>query len=298
MLRIGHKKKYIYGILLAVLAALFSTLLGVFVKGIGNDFNPLSVIWYRDIVSIFFLIPLMYKDKDFTFRIKSPFILFSRITTGLICMGTYFWACELIPITNAVLLLNTSPIFVPILLFILIKRKTNKKVIAAIIISFIGMAIVINPNPASFSLFSIIGLISGISLAFNVILSRIYVTRPGHSVNSLLFWYFLVCIIVATPVVYFDWVTPTIIQLLLLIGTGFVGILYQLASNNSLKYISARVAACLSYLGIIWAGLFGWAFWGDLPTTLTVIGMLITVAGAILVIIYDEKSSEANNRKA
>ena len=293
----GQHRKYVYGIFLAIMAALFSTLLGVLVKGVGHEFNPLSIIWYRDIVGILFLLPLMRKDKDFTFRIKSPVILFSRITTGLICMGTYFWACELIPITNAVLLLNTSPIFIPILLLILLKRKTNKKVILAIAISFIGMAIVINPTPSSFNIYSIVGLISGISLAFNVILSRTYVTRPGHSVNSLLFWYFGVCIIVTTPIVYFKWVTPSLLQLLLLLGTGVAGVLYQLTSNNSLKFISARVAACLSYLGIIWAGLFSWAFWGDLPTYLTAIGMLITVAGAILVIIYDEKSSEENNKE-
>ncbi|MBP0575048.1 hypothetical protein J8J27_30485, partial [Mycobacterium tuberculosis] len=61
------------------------------------------------------------------------------------------------------------------------------------------------------------------------------------------------------------WVAPGGYDLIFLIGAGLTGGLGQLLLTRSYYYADASVIAPLEYVSIIWAVLFGWWLFGDLP---------------------------------
>jgi len=63
------------GIYFGILAAVSVAVMGVFVKLIETDQNNFTILFFRFIISLLIILPLILKDKNFSFKIKFPYSL-------------------------------------------------------------------------------------------------------------------------------------------------------------------------------------------------------------------------------
>jgi len=187
------------------------------------------------------------------------------------------------------LLQNTRPIFVPIIIFLFMGEKTSRNVIIGILISFVGIVLVINPTVNGFQPASIFALLSGFLAGAAIILLQMFMKQNNNRTKEALFYFFLFCTIITFIGMLFDWVIPSKKQILLLMGVGFFGTFYQLFMTVSLKYIPVKIAAPLMYFSVIFAGLLGWLVFNQSLAMLTIIGMTIAILGSIFVIYSNNK---------
>jgi drug/metabolite transporter (DMT)-like permease len=279
----------IRGIVYTLISALSIAIMGVFIKEIGVALPNATVLFFRFLFSLLVLVPLIFKSNDFSFKVKSPGSLFIRSLMGLLAMASYFYAIKYIPLVNVILLQNTRPIFVPILVFLLFRKRTSKSVILGIIVSFVGIAIIINPSAGVFQPVSFWALAAGLFSAVAIIMLKVFMRENNYKTLEALFYYFLFSTVVTGFMMIFYWVTPTLYQFLLLIGVGVFGTLYQFYMTTSLKYIPVKLAAPLMFFAVIFGGLAGWLFWGETSSWLSIIGIIITILGAVLVIYFNAK---------
>ncbi|WP_212789109.1 EamA family transporter [Francisella halioticida] len=106
------------GCSLALISALFLVLMGYFTtlvqdSGISNSL----IIAYRFIFGIIMLSPFMFLKKDFSFKAKKVHIIFIRSLAGFISMFLFLFALNYLPLANSMLLLNTAPLFTPIIIY-------------------------------------------------------------------------------------------------------------------------------------------------------------------------------------
>lgn len=94
-------------------------------------------------------------------------------------------------------------------------------------------------------------------------------------------------IAMATATLFF-WKTPTLQQVLLLLGTAIFGGLAQYALFESIRRAPVSVLAPFEYSALVWAFLLGYVIWGDEPTINVVIGALM-IASAGLIIVLSER---------
>ncbi len=201
-------------------------IMGVFVKLIGSALPNSMVLFSRFFVSFIILLPVVIREPNFSFRVKSPFILLARCLVGLISMGLYFYSIRYLRLVDAILLINTAPIFVPIVIYLFTGIKTHRSMLYGILISFIGLIIILRPTGDMFHVGSLLGLNAGILAAVAYVLLKMFLTRNDNNPTTALFYYFLICTIIPLLASPFGWSMPSLIQILMLLGVGFFGALY------------------------------------------------------------------------
>ena len=272
------------GIYFAIIASISVAVMGVFVKFIAADVNNLTIVYFRFAISLLILLPFLYHDKNFSFKIKFPVLLTARVLCGVLAITTYFFAIQHIELVNAILLQGSYPIFVPIVIFLLTGRKTNRKVLWGILISFIGIILVLHPGSDIFQPYSLVALISGICASISFVLLRIMLGKDKKQMKNLLFYFFLFGTLILLPYTIITWKPLTPVQWLCLLGIGIFGYGYQFFQTKALQIASVRIVSPLTYIAVIVGGYLDWLIWDIGISYITLIGITVTIAGAIIVI--------------
>ena len=133
---------YHKAIICMVLAYISIALMGVFVKYASDELPASEILFSRFLIGFVFLLPFMIRDGDFRVEMRQWPFLVIRNLAGIGSMLCTFYAIKYLPLSISILLLNTSALFVPVLLFIL-RTRTPLKVIACSVLGFIGVAIIL-----------------------------------------------------------------------------------------------------------------------------------------------------------
>ena len=273
------------GINFAIIGAFSIAAMGVFVKYIGTDLSSITILFFRFAISLLILLPFIFKNKSFSYKIKYPYHLTIRILTGVLAMTLYFIAIQHINLVNAILLESAYPIFVPIIIYFLTGQKTNRKVMWGIIVSFIGIIIILQPGADIFQPYSIVAVLSGVCAGIAYVFLKIMLSRDKTQMFNLLFYFFLFGSLIPLPYVILSWKPLSLFHIMCLLGVGVFGYGYQYFITKALQHASVRIVSPLVYVSVLSGGVLDWLLWNTTPSLLTLTGTIITIFGAIIVIL-------------
>jgi drug/metabolite transporter (DMT)-like permease len=192
----------------------------------------------------------------------------------------FLWSLPLLSLPVAVTAVYTSPLFVVILAPLLLKERLGVVRVSAAVIGFIGIMFVAHPTPSAFNWAIVLPVVSALLAAFRDIFLRRLV-RSDSSISVVMFSQ-LVLMLSGVPFLFLEW-SPMDFQdtwFLLAIGIGVgVATFYTI---EALRHAEASFVSAFRFSGIIWAGLFGFAIWGNTPDFLELFGMaLVGLGGAV-----------------
>lgn len=275
------------GILYTLLGTLSLSVMGVAVKILQSQHMTDSLLlMMRFLISFLMLLPLIFLDRQFTFKINGIGLLIVRSLLGLLAMACFFYAISHMPLANAVLLIYTAPVYVPIVVFFFTGIKTTKAVWCGIAISIIGVYCIIDPTADMFLQWqTAIGALAGVLAAGSLVMLRL-LTKTNCG-TPLLFYYFLFCILFTLPGVIYNWQMPiNIQQWLLLLIVGTFGYLFQLFVTMAARVVQIRIIAPVLLVGAVFSAIWDWIFWHDVPNLLAVLGGLILLVGIVIISVY------------
>ena len=96
------------------------------------------------LIAIMTFVLAKIQEKSLSF--EEPRWLLARCVTGLSAMACYFYAIPLIPLTTAVVLQWTSPLFVALFSGYLIKERVSPFLFICIGVAFVGTVLIISPS--------------------------------------------------------------------------------------------------------------------------------------------------------
>jgi drug/metabolite transporter (DMT)-like permease len=209
-----------------------------------------------------------------------------RAVITLVAWLCYFSAAPLLPFAQMMTLYFASPILTTLLAIQILGERVSAVRWVSIVLGFTGVVIAADPRgllvgetPAW-----AIGLVMAAALlwAHAAILMRQIARHEGALVQMLLQNGFF---LVATGMwVAFNWVTPSPLQLFLLIFIGVIGAGGQLFQFAAIRRAPVAVMAVVEYSGLIWAFTLGWLIFADHPPLAVYLGAgVILVAGMFLV---------------
>ena len=272
----------------AIISAFSCAAMGSFIKFIPQTIPNSEILFFRFMVSLVFLMPWMALDKHFTFRVNRPWLYVGRILCGLLSIATLFYSLRYIPLVNVIVLQDTAPLFLPLIVLIFFRLQTPLIVLFGIILGFFGVILVLHPGHEMFQTAALYALASGFFAACSGIFVRIL--GQTSSVKQVLVYYFLACTIISGIFMLFNWHTPDLHEWLLLLGAGIAGTFYQLFWTLAFINGQARLVAPAMYFSIVFAGLFDWIFWLHTPHWMTICGTLLVVGGALITVYFGKKS--------
>ncbi len=279
-------------ITLNVLAYFFMALIGVLVKNIDKSVPTEVITFWQFLVFWIGTFPIVKKAGGLkTLRSQHHNLIAIRSISGVIAYFCFYYAVSHIPLIDAVLLLNTSPLYLPIISYLWGNKQVDPKLWFGILIGFAGVIIILRPGSGIFQIASILGALSGIlSGVSSIAIRRALQFDPP---STLVFYYGLVGSVVFLPWAITDPSSHSLIDWAQLLSVGLLMLLMQYLITLSFEYASAVVLGPLSYISIVFSGLLAWAIWGHVPDIWTISGTILVATGAIATILISQRKISA-----
>lgn len=264
--------------------------LDALVKYAMETYSLVQVTWGRFFFAAIFSaifcgprLPQLMRSKVPGWQTVRSFLLLA--TTGFFNAGI-----SRLPLATGTTIMFISPILVTLLSIGLLGEKVGVRRWIGIAVGFIGALIVVRPWQSLGDTF-IIGALCMLAAAFanaNYQIATRHV-RNDHSLTSLLFTAVAGAVVTTALLPWFWTVTPDLWGWGLLVASGLAGCAGHLCLIRAFQAAPASVVAPFSYSALIWATLFGYIIWDQLPDTWTWIGASLIVAAGLYIFIRERK---------
>ena len=227
-----------------------------------------------------FIVPMLVRHPDSRRRPVQLGLHGLRILVMAGDSFAFYYATRSLPLADVMTFYLAAPLFVTILAVLLLRERIGPWRIAAVLLGFVGVVIALRPSGQSLSADALVALSGSLMFATAMIITRRL--RQAHWV-TLVAWQFVGAGAIGAAASSFDWVAPSLLDAALMLLVGLVSMFCFLCINKALRLAQASVLAPFHYTSIIWAVLFGWLVFGDLPTPAMATGIgLIVASGAIV----------------
>ncbi|WP_258238684.1 DMT family transporter [Arcobacter sp. F2176] len=279
------------GVLFMLLSALLGAVNGALAKMLSESMDPIEIVFYRNLMGIVIIL-FTIKKYHVSIDMSKLHLLFLRGLFGSVAMLLFFYTIATIPLGEAVVLNKTSPFFVTILAYYLMKEKINLNTFFALIIGFIGIVFIMKPFGIEISYEHILGVLGGFFAA--AAYATIKKIKDIYDARVIMLSFMGVGIIIPiglflfTPYVHFKVHLELYIwALLILMAIISTGSQWFLTRAYSLS--RASIIGVVSYTNIPFAIGFGYLLGDLLPDMYTFLGIILIVIGGILVSKKDKK---------
>jgi drug/metabolite transporter (DMT)-like permease len=164
----------------------------------------------------------------------------------------------------------------------------------AILIGFSAVLVMVRPGGDAISPGALLVVGSVVVYSIAMILTR----RLGRteSAGAMTFYSALVFLAVGLIAAPFSWIRPTPIGLLLMAATGLLAGSAQYCLTEAFRIAPPSLVAPFEYTSLLWAMLFGFFVWGDVPTMLVLVSSAVVIASGVYVL-HEERVSQRRNRE-
>lgn len=242
-----------------------------------------EILFWRQVPAVVLILGwLVLRGQVHRLRTQRLPVHARRAVLGLTGMFFTFGAPILLPLALATTFGFTTPIFAVILSALLLKEKVGPVRWLAVALGFAGILIIAPPGTAAIPP---LGAAVGIGAGFMVALISIQVRDLGRTEESLsiVFWFSALSVPVLALALPFVHTGHTAWQWFLLLGGGVLGLVGQLLLTASLRYGQVASVIVMDYSALVWATLYGWLIWDELPPFSTWLGApVIIAAGAVI----------------
>ena len=277
----------------ARLAGIGLMLFGVFMFSFGDALGKFLVatysvgqlLWLRACAALVLLLPMMWKSRAAFLYLERPWLQCLRVTLSTIEVAAFFLATVYLPLADVITYYLACPIFVTALSGIVLREKIGWRRWSAVLIGFCGVLIALRPSTNSVSWPALIALAGSTSFAFLMLITRSLRATPDIVLASTQFVGTFALGALMAP---FGWVAPTPASLGLFALAGLISVSALMCVNRSLKLAPASVVVPYQYSMIVWAVLFGYLVFGDVPQVATIVGAIIIIGAGIYIFLREQ----------
>ena len=250
-------------------------------KYLSQDYPVPQVLWARFAFHLLFVSAFLGVRLSVTLRSQRIGLQLLRSLLMLITTGMFFFAVKSLPLADVVSIMFVGPLFVTALSVPLLRDYVGPRRWVAVGIGFLGALVIVRPGSGIMHGLAILPVLAAFSHALYTITTR---QLANHDLPmTTLFYTAALGAVATTAVVPFFWVTPDLSGWLLMALVGLFGAAGHLTLIKALGYASPVVVAPLSYLSLLWSIGFGFALFGHLPDTTTLLGAALIAASGIYV---------------
>jgi len=217
---------------------------------------------------------------------KNKPLLILRGVLGTLALVCIFYAIRNMPLSISTVIQYTYPIFISIFAGLFINEKITRNLVFALIIGWIGILVILNPNQLSETNIEIENLWILIAFLGSICTALAYITVKKlaftEDVYVIIGYFPLVSLITLLPIVLINWVTPNWNELIWIIGIGLFTQLGQTFLTIGLKNLPASEASTINYLQVLFGSIWGVFFFSEVININFILGALLVLLGTII----------------
>ena len=278
------------GFLYMFLSIIGFSLMDVIVKW-SVDYPIGQILFFRGFFGIIFYFFIIPRDRLHNFyQTKRPGLHSLRCIAGLIAIVAIFIALRKLPLATVVSISFAAPIFTTIFSIFLLSEKVGIYRWLAVLVGFIGILIITQPGISELNIYYIFPIIFCLGLSYVAItLRQLSSTEPVWLISL---FFSIAITLLSFLTIPFGWVMPSLNHFVILSFIGIFGGVSNLWLSQSYKYSEVSLVTPLKYLTLVFAIIFGYFIWGEIPTFKTLIGAFLVIISTLIIFrreIYNKK---------
>lgn len=283
-LTLSKKQK---GILFIIISAFCFSLMNMFVK-LAGDLPSIQKSFFRNLVALF-VAAFMLRKSHLPFRWQKGNLGLLLVRAGFGTLGILcnFYAIGQLNLADASMLNKLSPFFVILFSFLFLKEKVTPAQTICVIAAFIGSLFIIKPGFAFASAFpALLGFLGGMfaGAAYTAVRG---LSLRGEKGPFIVFFFSAFSCLATLPVLLFDYTPMSLRQLFFLIMAGICASGGQFGITAAYANAPASEISIYDYTIVIFAGIWSFLLWDDIPDLLSVIGYIVIFGSSLAMFFYN-----------
>ena len=269
------------GIVLMIAGIFILSLMDAFAKLLMQRYEPLQVVWAR--YTFHTLVVLLYFAPNLPRLLATRHLRLQLVRSAFLFGGTFCFFTSLahIGLADAAAIFNVNPLIITILAFLVLKEPIGPRRLLGVGLGLLGALIIIRPGSSVFTGYAVLPVLAACSFAGYVIATR-FLGRDENVLTSLIYTT-LIGTVAASLLVPPVWQTPTLPDAGLMLVIGVLGGTGQFLLIRAFTQAEAGAVAPFSYVTLIFAGFYGYLFFGEFPDAMTILGALVIVGSGLYV---------------
>ena len=300
------KDNPVLGILLMLGFCVLAPLGDSIAKLLGGRIDVALLVAIRFGVQVLILLPIvLIAGKSLRMDPRLLKLTALRTVLHIIGIGAMFTSLIFLPLADAVAIAFVMPFIMLILGHFILGEEVGSRRIAACGVGFIGTLLVIQPSFAEVGWPALLPLIVAVDFAFFMLVTRQIAKHVDPIALQTVSGAMAVAMLVPLILIFdpFDIVglrlsVPDNDVWLLLFGMGALGTLGHLFMTWSLRFAPSATLAPMQYLEIPMAALVGWLVFRDFPNGLALLGIVITIAAGLYILLREQNLSRREAHRA
>ena len=299
------------GIILILIGMLIFSIQDSIMKYIYNSVSLYEIYIIRTSVS--FLIILLFlklTKKPIIFKTHYPFLTFCRVILFFFGFSSFYVSLTIMPLVTATALFFVTPFLITVLAKFFLKDQIGLRRWSAVIIGFIGVYIILNPNFDNFNYLKLTPILCAFCYSLSMIIIK--KTSDKDDVYQQMFQFYIGALIIsgtfyfligdgqyntinnpAAQFIFREWFSNLEFSLIYLIILGFTASVGFLLLFSAYRIASPAVVSPFEYSILVWSSLSGWFFFDEIPGIRTIFGIILIVCGGIYIFIREKAQDQS-----
>lgn len=275
--------KSLAGIAWFQLAILCFGVMDAAIKYLTADFGTWQIMFFRGFFSLIPIAVLIRQSGGLaTLRTRQPLSHVGRALVGIAAAFCFFYAYAIMPLADVYAIGFAGPLFMTALSVPVLGEKVGWRRWIAVLVGFAGVMVMLRPGEGLLTLTALIPLGAAAFYALTMLYIRVLARTES---NAAITFYFVVTMSAVAGIAMIpDWRMPVGWQWGLLVMVGVIGGVAQIAFTQAFRLTSPSLLAPFEYTAMIWAVLFGYLLFGDVPDRAIWIGSAIVIAAGLYII--------------
>ncbi len=268
-----------------------------------SETTPIGMlVFVRFAVQALVLIPLaLLTGRTLRMRGRILRLTFIRTVLHILALSAMFSSLLFLPLADAIAIIFVMPFIMLILGKYVLGETVGPRRLIACAVGFVGTLLVIQPSFVQVGAAALLPLVVALLFSLFMLVTRQIAKETDpialQAVSGLMATILLIPVLLAGSIGG-TWAVSLIIPHsdihLLLVAIGLLGTVAHLLMTWSLRFAPSATLAPMQYLEIPMATLFGWLIFHDLPNGIAAIGIAITIAAGLYVILHERASARSS----
>jgi drug/metabolite transporter (DMT)-like permease len=279
------------------------------IKATADHVPPGQAVFFRSLFAIPVIMAWLAWRGELRSGLKTaaPMGHIWRGVVGTCAMGLGFAGLAFLPLPEVTAIGYAAPLLTVVFAAMFLGEEVRIFRISAVALGMIGVLIVLSPRLTSLrdgelATAEALGAMLVLGGAVFAALAQVFVRRlvVTESTSAIVFWFSMTATVLSLVTLPFGWVMPAPREALMLVGAGLLGGVGQILLTSGYRWADASVVAPFEYVSMLFALIFGYVFFTEVPT-LTMLGGAALVVTAGILIIWRERQlglKRARQRKA
>lgn len=278
------------GITLRCLAMICLTVMSTAMKWASQDgVGEIEMLFFRSLFGIPIILGWIALGPGVAvIRTRRPRAHLIRSIIGVSAIFMTFGGLIRLPLADVTSIGFSTPIFATILSAVLLRERVGIQRWSAVVLGFVGVAIIMRPGGAMLDHLGLLMAIGGALGSAGVAVTVRQLGATEHP-GTIVFWFFICSTIISGVGMIFVAQPHAAATWAMLALAATAGAAAQLLMTQSLHAAPVSVVAPFDYTQIIWITFAAWLVWGNLPGANTQIGAALIVASGLYTVLREHR---------